>query len=313
MSNSFEQEVLEGLSLPAKKLSSKYFYDDKGSRIFREIMAMPEYYPTKCELRIFQTHAADIVAVTQKGNLNIIELGAGDASKSYYLLKAWLESGNEFVYSPLDISQEALDQAKNSLAKRLPQLKVKPIQGEYFEVLERISNDTSKTNKLVLFLGSNLGNFNLEGASAFLNKLYEALNPGDQLLIGIDLKKSPNIILPAYSDPGGITARFNLNLLNRINKELGGDFKLKNFKHYASYEPETGEVRSFLISQKEQDVHIKAVNKSFHFDEMESIHTEISKKYGQEEFKKLIKDVGFTWKEAYYDSNLYFMDVLMEK
>ncbi len=313
MSNSFEQEVLEGLSLPAKKLSSKYFYDDKGSRIFREIMAMPEYYPTKCELRIFQTHAADIVAVTQKGNLNIIELGAGDASKTYYLLKAWLESGNEFVYSPLDISQEALDQAKNSLAKRLPQLKVKPIQGEYFEVLERISNDTSKTNKLVLFLGSNLGNFNLEGASAFLNKLYEALNPGDQLLIGIDLKKSPNIILPAYSDPGGITARFNLNLLNRINKELGGDFKLKNFKHYASYEPETGEVRSFLISQKEQDVHIKAVNKSFHFDEMESIHTEISKKYGQEEFKKLIKDVGFTWKEAYYDSNLYFMDVLMEK
>jgi len=313
MSNSFEQEVLEGLSLPAKKLSSKYFYDDKGSRIFREIMAMPEYYPTKCELRIFQTHAADIVAVTQKGNLNIIELGAGDASKTYYLLKAWLESGNEFVYSPLDISQEALDQAKNSLAKRLPQLKVKPIQGEYFEVLERISNDTSKTNKLVLFLGSNLGNFNLEGASAFLNKLYEALNPGDQLLIGIDLKKSPNIILPAYSDTGGITARFNLNLLNRINKELGGDFKLKNFKHYASYEPETGEVRSFLISQKEQDVHIKAVNKSFHFDEMESIHTEISKKYGQEEFKKLIKDVGFTWKEAYYDSNLYFMDVLMEK
>jgi len=313
MSNSFAQEVEEGLSLPAKKLSSKYFYDDIGSRIFQEIMAMPEYYPTKCELRIFQAHSADIVAVTNKENLNIIELGAGDASKTYYLLKAWLESGNDFVYSPLDISQEALDQAKNSLAQRLPQLKVSPIKGEYFQVLERLSNDTSTVNKLVLFLGSNLGNFPYQGAFKFLKQLYEALKPGDQLLIGIDLKKAPSIILPAYSDAGGITARFNLNLLERINKELDGDFKLKNFKHYASYEPETGEVRSYLISQKEQDVHIGAVNKSFHFAEMESIHTEISKKYGQEEFKQLIKEVGFAWKEAYYDSNLYFMDVLMEK
>jgi len=313
MLNSFAEDVRIGLSASPKALSSKYFYDELGSKIFQEIMAMPEYYPTKCETRIFQAHAQDIVNITAKEGLSIVELGAGDASKTYYLLKAWLASGKKFNYNPLDISIEALNQAKNSLAERLPNLEVNPIQGEYFEVLERLSNDSSAENKLVLFLGSNLGNFNYEGALSFLKQLYVSLKSGDQLLIGIDLKKSPAVILPAYSDPAGITARFNLNLLARMNRELGADFNIKQFKHYASYEAETGEVRSFLISQKEQEVHLEALNQHFHFAAMENIHTEISKKYGQEEFKQLIHQAGFIWKEAFYDTNLYFMDVLMEK
>ncbi len=313
MNDSFAKEVREGLSAPSKRLSSKYFYDETGSKIFQEIMAMPEYYPTKCETRIFQAHAEDIIALSTSNHLNIVELGAGDASKTYYLLKALTQSGKNFTYSPLDISEEALSQAKDSLNVRLPEVEVRPIRGEYFEVLDRLSQDTEAATKLVLFLGSNLGNFNYAGAEAFLKQLYDALKPGDQLFIGIDLKKSPTIILPAYSDPAGITARFNLNLLMRINKEFDADFNTKQFKHYASYEAETGEVRSFLISQKAQDVNLKKLNMTIHFDAMESIHTEISKKYGQEEFKQLIRSVGFTWKEAFYDSNMYFMDVLMEK
>lgn len=313
MHANFSEDVLHGLTSNPKRLPSKYFYDAQGSKIFQEIMAMPEYYLTKAEMQIFQTHAGEIAAMVNQPDLRFIELGAGDASKTYYLLKALLELNKDLVYSPLDISSEALKQAQYSLSQRLPKLKVAPIHGEYFQMLESLGQEEDKTPKLISILGSNLGNFTYQGAASFLKQLNSVLLDGDMLLIGIDLKKSPSLILPAYSDSQGITARFNLNLLERINRELGGHFNTKHFQHYASYEPETGEVKSYLISQKEQEILLEKLNRSFHFGALENLHTEISKKYHPEEFKTLIQEAGFTWVEAYFDSEVYFMDVILKK
>lgn len=309
----FAEDVLHGLTSNPKRLMSQYFYDETGSKIFQEIMAMPEYYLTNCERNIFLAHAEDIARDIQGDKLEIIELGAGDGSKTYYLLKALMESEGDFVYRPVDISAEALRQIEDNFSKRLKGLKMESMQNDYFSALELLAEEEHVGKKLVLFLGSNIGNFNYQGGLSFLKRLNSLLNKGDQVFIGIDLKKSPAIILPAYSDAQNITARFNFNLLERMNRELGAHFNLKNFKHYASYEPESGEVLSYLISLKDQEVLIEKLNRSFHFKEMENIQTEISKKYSEEEFKKMSETAGFTWKEAYFDGNRYFMDVLLEK
>ena len=312
MRDSFGEDILHGLSSSPKKLPSRYFYDEKGSRIFQEIMEMPEYYLTRAENEILSSHATEITENSYRPGLRIIELGAGDASKTYHLLKAWNARHPDVIYQPLDISEEALRELEGLLKKKLPDLNVETMHGEYFERLTQLQEEGDEHPKLVLFLGSNIGNFNYQGALAFMKQLRKSLCQGDQVLVGIDLKKSPSLILPAYSDKAGITARFNLNLLERINRELGGHFKVGQFRHYASYEPESGEVRSFLISQKDQDVLIEKLNRSFHFKAWENIQTEISRKYSREEFRELAEEAGFVLREQYFDGNMFFMDVLLD-
>jgi len=311
--NSFALDIDAGLSAETKFLQSKYFYDDEGSRIFQEIMAMPEYYPTRCEEEILSKHAADLADAVAKPKMHAIELGAGDGRKILHLLRELNSRCEDALYSPIDISEEALRQVGERMQKRLPELEVQTIQGEYFEMLQRLKDSHSDRPRLVLFLGGNIGNFNQEKAGRFLRQLFDSMHIGDQLLLGVDLKKSPSIILPAYSDSHGITARFNLNLLKRINRELNADFNLKYFRHYASYSPESGEVRSYLISQKEQEVYIGALDKTFAFKAWENIHTEISRKYSEDELKMQLQDAGFKWKSAWYDSDYFFADVLCEK
>lgn len=310
----FAQDVQKGLKASPKSFPSRYFYDDEGSRLFQKIMHMPEYYLFDCELEIFQKRAremCEIIFSEDDRPVEIIELGAGDGLKTKELLKEVDRYGEPFSYLPIDISEEAINQISSTLLEELPELKISGIVAEYFDGLEQIRMSNSK--KVILFLGSNLGNFKRDGALSFLKAVNDRLDPGDLLLLGTDLRKHPRTILNAYDDSEGITRAFNMNLLRRINRELEADFNLEHFEHFPMYDPETGEARSYIVSTRNQKVHIGALNRSFQFERWEMIHTEISKKYSFEELEQLASKAGFEVKEVLCDSNQYFADSFWQK
>ena len=193
----------------------------------------------------------------------------------------------------------------------MPGVKVEVLQGDYFSVLNDIKKRDS--HKIILFLGSNIGNMLDENAHRFIRQLSDNMNKGDKLLIGVDLKKDPDIILPAYNDAAGITRNFNLNLLARINKELGGNFNTNKFEHTPLYNEEKGQAESYIVSTTKQDVHIEATGKTYKFDEGERIHMEISRKYDTETINKLITNTGLYIKQTFTDNRNYFSDFLLEK
>jgi dimethylhistidine N-methyltransferase len=313
MEKTFAEEVVEGLSGSPKFLSSKYHYDDKGSRIFQEIMAMPEYYLTRCEMDIMKNRAVEIYGATSfKEHFQIIELGAGDGLKTKELLRNLLAINADFTYVPIDISEEAINILVDSMQSSLPNLKINPQVGDYFEEMDKVEAEEDCPN-LVLFLGSNIGNFRPEWAINLLQHMNKHMRSGDKLIVGFDLMKDPHLIRSAYDDPHGITARFNLNLLTRINRELGGDFEVGKFGFYSFYNPANGEVRSFLYSKEDQDIEIKATRQSFQFEKNEMIWTELSKKYSLEGIEKLGKDAGFRIDRHFLDSKNYFSDSLYTK
>ena len=303
----FATDVLIGLSAKSKSIASKYFYDEKGSRLFEEIMKLPEYYLTNCEWDIFRKHKQDILDSLDGESFQLVDLGAGDAQKTRVLLDHFYHSGADFQYMPIDINRHVLEELQTLLAKDLPGFKTIPVVAEYFDALEWIRKKQNN-RKLVLFMGSNIGNFSKAGARVFLTEMHNVLETGDLMLIGIDLKKDPNLILCAYDDSKGVTAQFNLNLLQRINTELGADFDLMNWKHYASYNPITGAVESFLISQKKQEVNIKDLDKTFLFEAFEPIHTEYSYKYTLKEVINMANTCGFEILENYMCQNTGFVD-----
>ncbi|MFT5053712.1 MAG: L-histidine N-alpha-methyltransferase, partial [Oceanospirillaceae bacterium] len=262
MEKTFAEEVAEGLSAEPKYLSSKYHYDDEGSRIFQEIMAMPEYYLTGCEMDIMQNRAVEILEATGfTGHFNIIELGAGDGLKTKELLRNLLTSGADFTYVPIDISEEAINLLVEGMQTSLPDLKMNPQVGDYFEMMDKIEAEQNCPS-IILFLGSNIGNFKPEWALDLLKHINQHMRINDLLMVGFDLMKDPNLIRNAYQDPAGITKRFNMNLLSRINRELGGNFNLDQFDYYSFYNPDTGDVRSYLVSLEDQEVKIDATGKS---------------------------------------------------
>ena len=220
----FAEDVLHGLSSTPKQLSSKYFYDDEGSRLFREIMQLPEYYPTRAEYKIFteQTDAIYEAFVNNADAIDLIELGAGDGTKTAVLVEHFLKRGVDFTYSPIDIAQEAIDVLTNKFTKQFPDLRINAHRGDYFEVLGSLRNGSSR-RKVLMFLGSNIGNFQRDQAVDFFHQLRGVMNDNDRLFIGFDMQKDPRVIVSAYDDPQGVTAAFNLNLLRRINRELGAD------------------------------------------------------------------------------------------
>ena len=308
----FAEDVLEGLSGEQKKLSSKYFYDDEGSRIFQAIMELPEYYLTRAEMEIMTRQPAAIAAaLPYKVPFNIIELGAGDGLKTKELLKFLVQKGIDFTYLPIDISGEAMQQIESKLATSLPNLDVRPLIGDYFEVLSDL--DLEGRPNLFLFLGGNIGNYEPEGAIALLRMLEGTMQVGDRLLTGFDLCKNPRIISQAYDDAQGTTRAFNLNLLTRMNRELGASFVVEQFDFYSFYNPYNGEVRSALVSVVEQDVYIRALDTSFHFRQNELIRTELSKKYTLNEISGLAAASGFAVEENFLDSQGYFTDSLWRK
>ena len=307
----FAQDVLSGLSSTPKSLSSKYFYDDEGSRLFQEIMKLPEYYLTGCEFDIFstQTEAIYRAFANDHAAFDLIELGAGDGTKTAVLVDHFLSEGADISYSPIDISQEALDALTAKFNAEFPALKMSARNGDYFRILESL-RDGSGRRKVLLFLGSNIGNFSREQSVAFFRSLRAVTSDDDLLFIGFDLQKDPHIIANAYDDAAGVTARFNLNLLRRINHELGGNFNLDKFTHYANYRPIEGSARSFLVSREKQTVQIDALEREFQFDQWEAVFMEISQKYSLRMIADLAAESGFEIKQNFFDSRNYYCDSL---
>lgn len=305
----FYEDVIAGLTSTPKRLNSKYFYDANGDKLFQELMACPEYYPTKCELEIFSEKTADICeALMADGSpFDLIELGAGDATKSAYLLKYLLERKADFTYLPIDISENVISYLNITLPVTLPGLKMNGLNGEYFDMLKKASS-ISNRRKIVLFLGSNIGNMPADVATGFCKELRAHLSEGDMLLIGMDLKKNPKTVLAAYNDKGGITKRFNFNLLERINRELGGDFNISKFEHYPTYDPETGACKSYLVSIEDQVVTLGKEKIRFLKDEY--IYMEISQKFTVLQAEQIATNTGFKAATLFFDSKKWFLDAI---
>lgn len=310
----FEQEVYQGLIDFPKHLSSKYFYDAKGDKLFQEIMKLPEYYLTDSELEILQDHKEAIAGhFSSDGEaFKLIELGAGDGTKTRILLRYLQENRTSFQYLPIDISANVLEELTTSLKSEFPGLAVRPVQGTYFESLDEICR-IEHQRKVILFLGSNIGNLLHPQAVKFLVQVQEVMSANDLFLVGFDQKKDPQVILDAYNDPTGITEAFNKNILTRINRELGGDFNVDNFRHWEVYDPETGTAKSYLVSQQAQEVNIKSLDLTVNFKPWETIHTEISQKYDDDVVSWLAAEAGLEIVDIFSDRNKLFKNYIFKK
>lgn len=308
----FAEDILHGLKSDEKHIPSKYFYDDNGSRIFMQIMKMPEYYPTGCEFEILTGQSGNILeSLNFEGPFNIVEFGSGDGMKTRQMLKAFLDRKADFTYIPIDISQEALNALEKNIKTALPDVKMKPKTGDYFDVLKSMAD--TKVPNLFLFMGGNIGNYLIDEAKDLLKKFNSGMKKGDMLLLGMDLRKNPQIIQKAYDDPHGITKAFNMNLLKRINTELDANANLDQFDFYSFYNPENGEVHTYLISLKKQQIHSNVLDTDFSFEKDELIWTELSKKFSLEEINKLAKSTGFQVVKNFMDCRHYFTDSLWVK
>lgn len=304
-------EVRTGLQQTPKRLSSRFFYDAEGSRIFQAIMHTPEYYLTRSEYEILDTCKADLLHcfAPADGAFELVELGAGDGLKTKLLLRYFEEQNADFAYAPVDISADALAGLVADVSQQWPDLRLNPRHDDYFAALEQLAQE-SGARRVVLFLGSNVGNFTPDEAVDFYQQLHDRLQPGDLVLTGFDLQKHPAIIHAAYNDQQGLTKAFNLNLLRRINCELDADFNLAAFDHYETYNPETGEARSYLVSQCAQTVRIGLLDMVVPFQVGEIIHTEISRKFTHAQIEQLAQRSGFSVAAWFTDSRAYFADVL---
>jgi len=307
----FARDVAAGFSASPKRVPCKYLYDDEGSRLFTEIMDLEEYYPTRCEAEIIEDHAEEIAGILDSQPFNVVELGAGDGRKTMILLRRFLDRQLAFRYVPIDICQAAIASLAEALRSDFPGLNVDGLSTEYFDGIKWLSRSSGDRN-IVLFLGSNIGNFRPSEARAFLSGLRGAMETDDILLIGFDLKKEARLLVSAYNDSKGVTARFNLNMLHRINNELRGDFDVHQFQYYSTYDPRSSAVESFLVSTKKQAVHIKSCSMAFDVTQWEPIHTESSYKFDIEELPRLASRNGFHQLACFTDSRHYFADALWQ-
>ena len=309
-STKFYKDVMHGLQSLPKHLESKYFYDERGDELFQQIMNCDDYYLTNCEMEILKTQSADIASTifASEKNFDVVELGAGDCSKSVYLLRQIFKRNKSFTFFPVDISKHVIDLIEEDLPKKVRGINIKGLNGEYIEMLKKATQLSSK-RKVVLFMGGNIGNMNYARSISFCKEVRSCLKPGDYLLIGFDLKKDPQIILNAYNDKQGITREFNLNLLRRINNELNADFAIENFIHFPVYNPESGECKSYLVSKCKQQVSI-GDTEIINFDANETIDMEISTKYSIDQINEIATQSGFESIEDFYDSKQWFVDVL---
>jgi len=314
MSEQFKRDVEQGLGNSPKTLPSKYFYDKKGDDLFVQIMSMPEYYLTRAEHEIFKNQVDALIqalGISPERHFELIELGPGDGTKTRELLSVLSQQAYKFDYFPIDISHNALDQLELQLKEELPGISVKTKQGDYFTMLASLRE--SPHPKMLFFLGSNIGNMNDQQAADFVYKLGSNLRVGDKLLLGVDLIKATDIVLLAYDDPAGLTRDFNLNLLERINRELGGDFNLDTFQHEAEYSVESGIAKSYLVSKLDQTVTLNGSGATFSFFRNEKILTEISRKYSDEIIDRIIQKTDFIVTRKLTDRQGYFADYILTR
>ncbi|PQJ19092.1 L-histidine N(alpha)-methyltransferase [Nonlabens tegetincola] len=309
----FQEHVKEGLTAYPKYLSSRYIYDEKGDVLFQKIMALPEYYLTQAEYNIIDQHkdALAQIAIDEKG-IDLIELGAGDGKKTKVLLKHLNDRNANFTYIPIDISQHSIDELTSSIKDLWPDMDVQGEQGRYFSVLDKLASYNNRP-KLIIVLGSNIGNLEHPEAIKFLEHIQNSMSDKDYLFMGFDQKKNPLTIQNAYSDKTGVTQEFNRNLLHRINKEMDANFPVDTFEHWESYDPETGTAKSFLLATQPCTVKINAIELDINFDKWETIHTEISQKYDDRTVEWLAQQAGLKIKEIYEDNDQLFKNYLFIK
>lgn len=306
-SSRFLRDVFQGLARPSKAIPSRWFYDARGSEIFQRIMALDGYYPTRIEHEILSRHGSEIVAPFFGRGCTVVDLGAGDGSKTQLLLEPLSLRSPRFGYAPIDISGAALADVSARMSAAFPRLRVTPVEAEYFDGLRALQG-REPGSLLVLFLGSNIGNLERAEAIAFLRSLRAALSPGDHVLVGFDLLKDVGALRAAYDDPEGVTAEFNLNLLGRMNRELGADFDLETFEHRATFDPVRPAMESWLSSRLRQRVWI--AGRPFDFEAGETIHTEISCKYRAQDPSAFAAEAGFSEFGQFHDGRGWFADAL---
>lgn len=309
----FFNDVVKGLQASPKYLLSKYFYDAEGDALFQKIMDAPEYYVTNADLEIFsqQSDALAKTLVNGDQNFEILELGAGDASKSSYLLKSLAAAQKKYTYRPIDISDSIIDFLHSEMPKRVPGIVVSGLAGEYLPMLKKAYAESPK-KKLLLFLGSSIGNYELDEAQQFLKQVYQIMQPGDLILVGFDLKKDPNQILAAYNDAGGFTKAFNLNLLTRINTELDANIDINAFDHFPTYNPMTGACRSYLVSKKNQIISIPNAT-DIVLARHEAIDMELSQKFSIADIDAMADALGFLPKPYFFDQKGWYCNAIWEK
>ncbi len=297
----FRQEVLVGLSKPQKSIPPKFFYDKQGSEIFEQICELEEYYPTRTELAIFKQHCEEIAALMGE-NCLIVEYGSGSSEKIRIFLDVLK---NPSAYMPIDISKEHMLRASEEVARAYPKLDVLSVCGDYTQklILPVYEKKPVKT-KVIFFPGNTIGNLDYADAVELFSQAATLVGSGGGMLIGIDMKKDPQILHAAYNDAKGVTAAFNLNLLVRMNRDLSANFDLSSFSHYAFYSPQGSRIEMHLVSLKNQVVSV--AKQEFDFSKGESIHTENSYKFNLEEFQELAEEGGFNLVKVWSDDNQFF-------
>ncbi|PTW59823.1 dimethylhistidine N-methyltransferase [Breoghania corrubedonensis] len=303
-SDDFLRDALAGLTAPRKTLPTKYLYDAEGSRLFEEICGLPEYYPTRTETALLQTIAHDLAASISRHAV-LVEFGSGASVKTRALLDA---APHLEVYVPIDISQSALDEAAESLRADFPDLQVVPLVAD-FTASHALPAAADGRPHVGFFPGSTIGNFSPEAAGHFLKSALATLGADSRFILGVDLAKEPEVMVPAYDDAQGVTAAFNLNLLARLNRELGADFVLDAFAHRAVWNEAESRMEMHLVSRKEQTVHLGG--REIVFTEGETIHTENSHKYTYEAIAVLAAKAGWRIEESWVSDPFPFAILLM--
>jgi dimethylhistidine N-methyltransferase len=293
----------EGLSASPKWLPAKLFYDEAGSALFEQITELPEYYLTRTERTIFEGYAGEMLQAAGE-SLTLVELGAGTATKTCVLIEELLQRQARALFYPIDVSPSALQEAVKQMGQQFPQLRVNPIIADYtggVEALNRISG-----RKLVLYIGSSIGNFEPGEAIKMLRRIRRSLRSGDALLLGADFAKSSRILVPAYDDSQGVTAAFNKNVLVRLNRELDADFDLDAFRHVAAWNKRCSRMEMHLESTREQQVFLPLLDMDISFTEGERIHTENSYKYTMEMIESILRESGFNLEQTWHDRQKWF-------
>ena len=304
------QDLIDGLSQPFKSIPSRYFYDDLGSKLFEQICLLPEYYPTRTETKILQEYSDKIAKHT--GNLALVELGSGSSTKTRYLLDAYNHCYSSLHYIPIDISGSILKDSVLSLLDDYPNLTIDGKVGTYEQCLANLSV-AEQQQKMIMFLGSTIGNFDPEECDRFLDLISSALNPGDYFLLGLDLQKPKPILEAAYNDSQSITAQFNLNILQHLNWKFQGNFDLNLFEHQAIYNEQQNQIEMYLVSQQAQSIDLGVLDLTIQLAPEEKILTEISRKFDVGQISQILEHKNLSFCQSYTDEQKWFSLLLFQQ
>jgi dimethylhistidine N-methyltransferase len=299
----YAEEVVRGLTAPRKSLPCKLFYDGAGSALFEEITRLPEYYLTRTELEILEEYSREMIHAAG-APLSVVELGAGTATKTRTLLRSLARRQLRVKYFPVDISSSALEQGRRRLREEFPGALIRPIIADFADGFSFLRDVPGR--KLVLYLGSSIGNFDWNDAITMLRRVRAQISSGDALLLGTDMVKPLEVLLPAYDDAQGVTAEFNKNILRRINRELAANFDLNSFRHVAEWNPAGSRMEIYLESVGPQTVTLQSTATTIRFRNRERIHTENSHKYSMESVQRMLCMAGFKLESTWFDPRRWF-------